>query len=96
MNPYEAPQSSLEPEERPRVQVKYEHYDRPEVVRMVLVIVLALSEFVLGILLLHRLAVALGFYTDANVAGLDELLPYLAACFLVFGWILWWLRKLSD
>ncbi len=93
MNPYEAPQSSLEPEKRPRVPVKYEQFDTRELGRIVLRALLLFGFIVSGLLLAHRAAVALGCANDANVEDLDAKLPYIFLAFCAFSWLLWRMRK---
>ena len=96
MNPYEAPQSSLEPEEKLRVPVNYQQYDPLEVVKLILVIILVLFEAVLGVVLLLRVTFAFGFYPDSGIDVLDHVMPLIVPIFAFGGWILWRLRQANE
>lgn len=95
MNPYEAPQSSLdpEPEKKRRVAVKYETYDTLEVVKMVITILLLLTEVLIATLILHRIFIGLGFGPANMVEALDQFMPWMLMTFFGIGGILWWQMK---
>ena len=98
MNPYEAPQSSLnpEPEVRPRVPVAYQSYDSFLMLKILFVIFLVLVEVTLGILLLECLAFVVGFDDGSENGVFAQILPYVSVGFLGVGWILWKLKQASD
>lgn len=98
MNPYEAPQSSLdpEPEIQPRVPVVYETYDALVILKIIGMVILVLIEVSLGAILLQCLAIFLGLEPGGQNQVLAQLLPFFALGFLGVGWILWKLKQASD
>jgi len=98
MNPYEAPQTPLqpEPEVRPRVPVVYETYDAFEMLKIIGVILLVLIEVCLGVLLLQGISIAVGLDSGGENVGMVGLLPYASTGFVSIGWILWKLKQASD
>jgi hypothetical protein len=98
MNPYEAPQTPLdpEPEVRPRVPVAYQTYDALEMLKILGVIFLVLVEVSLGIMLLQGLAILVGIDSGSENEGFSSLLPHVSLGLLGNSWILWKLKQASD
>lgn len=98
MNPYEPPQSSLdpEPEIRPRVPVAYETYDALVMLKIIGVIFLVLIEISLGVILLQCLAIFFGLEPGGENGVLAAFFPFVAFSFLGNSWILWKLKQASD
>jgi uncharacterized membrane protein YqjE len=77
------------------VPVKYEPYDTRAMVKIVVVILLGMVETILGILLLHRLVIFWGF-DETSAGDFDAMLPFVVACFLAIGVVLWTLRQPNE
>ncbi len=95
-NPYEAPQSSLEPEQRPPVEVKHVHNFARLLLRIVVEIISEAGVMIMaiiGMILLFRLAAVISNDPAGDLAGLDRMLPYLIIGFIGIGGALWWLPK---
>jgi hypothetical protein len=98
MNPYEAPQTPLqpEPEVRPRVPVTYETYNAIEMLKILGVIFLVLVEVCLGVMLLNCLSYVTAFGFAEESSPMLQLLPHVALGLLGNTWILWKLKQASD
>lgn len=89
MNPYEAPQSSLDREEPRSLPTKSERSFIRELFCSAIVGVLIFGVIVTGLLIAHRVAVALGYANDLNVADTDAKMHVIVLAFSGFSWALW-------
>jgi hypothetical protein len=98
MNPYEAPQTPLQPESevRPRVPVAYQSYDPLQMLKIMGVIFLVLIEVSLGAIMLQCFASLVSLDSSGENLDFSRLLPFVTVSFLGIGWVLWKLKQASD